>query len=89
MIPKLRRNKKQDDTRSMGGCEQVFVSLAVILLGLGFCLIPLLFGFGTINYRGNKGPGGAAALIIGILFLIYGLVGLCLGLVKAVSRRSK
>ena len=66
----------------MGGCEQVFVSLVVILLGLGFCLIPLLFGFGTINVRGNKGPGGAAALIIGGLFLIYGLVGLCLGLVK-------
>ena len=82
----MRRNKKQG-TRSPGGCEQVFVSLVVILLGVGFCLIPLFFGFGTINYRGNKGPGGAAALIIGGLFLIYGLVGLCLGLVKAVRRK--
>ncbi|HEX8190045.1 MAG TPA: hypothetical protein VF586_16940 [Pyrinomonadaceae bacterium] len=86
MIPKLRRNKKQD-ARSMRGCEQIFVSLVVILLGIGFCLIPLFFGFGTVNYRGNKGPGGAAALITGGLFLVYGLVGLCLGLFKAVRRR--
>ena len=81
MRPSKRRGK-----RPVGAGEQVFVSLFVILLGVGFCLIPLFFGFGTINVRGNKGPGGAAALIIGGLFLIYGLVGLCLGLVKAVRK---
>jgi polyferredoxin len=78
MRPAKRRSK-----RPTGPGEQIFVSLVVILLGLGFCLIPLFFGFGTINVRGNKGPGGAAALIIGGLFVIYGLVGLCLGLFKA------
>ena len=84
MRPVQRRRK-----RPTGPGEQIFVSLVVILLGLGFCLIPLLFGFGTINYRGNKGPGGAAALIVGVLFLIYGVVGLCLGLAKAVRGKSK
>jgi polyferredoxin len=78
MRPARRRSK-----RPTGPGEQIFVSLVVILLGLGFCLIPLFFGFGTINVRGNKGPGGAAALIIGGLFVVYGLVGLCLGLFKA------
>ena len=78
MRPAKRRSK-----RPTGPGEQIFVSLVVILLGLGFCLIPLFFGFGTINVRGNKGPGGAAALIIGGLFVLYGLVGLCLGLFKA------
>ena len=82
MRPSKRRSK-----RPTGPGEQIFVSLVVILLGVGFCLIPLFFGFGTINYRGNKGPGGAAALIVGILFMIYGLVGLCLGLFKAVRKR--
>ena len=82
MRPSKRRGK-----RPVGAGEQIFVSLFVILLGVGFCLIPLFFGFGTINVRGNKGPGGAAALIIGGLFLIYGLVGLCLGLVKAIGRK--
>ena len=82
MRPPKRRGK-----RPVGAGEQIFVSLFVILLGSGFCLIPLFFGFGTINYRGNKGPGGAAALIVGILFMIYGLVGLCLGLFKAVRKR--
>lgn len=84
MIPAKKRSK-----RPTSAGEQIFVSLFVILLGFGFCLIPLLFGFGTINYRGNKGPGGAAALIVGVLFLIYGLVGLCLGLAKAVRGKSK
>ena len=82
MRPSMRRSK-----RPTGPGEQIFVSLFVILLGLGFCLIPLFFGFGTINVRGNKGPGGAAALIIGGLFLIYGFVGLCLCLFKALRRR--
>jgi hypothetical protein len=84
MRPARRRRK-----RPTGPGGQIFVSLVVILLGFGFCLIPLLFGFGTINYRGNKGPGGAAALIVGVLFLIYGMVGLGLGLAKAVRGRSK
>ena len=83
MRPARRRNKKPAGRRPTGPGEQIFVSLVVILLGLGFCLIPLFFGFGTINVRGNKGPGGAAALIIGGLFVLYGLVGLCLGLLKA------
>jgi polyferredoxin len=82
MRPARSRNKKPT-----GPGEQIFVSLVVILLGLGFCLIPLFFGFGTINVRGNKGPGGAAALIIGGLFLLYGLVGLCLGLFKVLRRK--
>lgn len=81
------RPAKKRGKRPVGAGEQIFVSLVVILLGFGFCLIPLFFGFGTINVRGNMGPGGAAALVIGGLFLIYGLVGLCLGLVKAVNKK--
>jgi hypothetical protein len=81
------RPARKRSKRPTGPGEQIFVSLVVILLGFSFCLIPLFFGFGTINVRGNKGPGGAAALVIGGLFLIYGLVGLCLGLVKAVNRK--
>ena len=84
MRPSKRRSK-----RPTGPGEQLFVSLVVILLGLGFCLIPLFFGFDTINVRGNKGPGGAAALIIGVLFVLFGLVGLCLGLAKILGRIIK
>ena len=87
MRPARRRSKRPDGQRPTGPGEQIFVSLLVILLGLGFCLIPLFFGFGTINVRGNKGPGGAWALIVGGLFLIYGLVGLGLGLLKALRRK--
>lgn len=65
------------------GCEQIFVSLVVILLGRGLCLIPFILGWGvTANIGGNRGPGGAAALIVGSLLMIYGLVGLCLGVLK-------
>lgn len=72
--------QKRSATR---GCEQIFVSLVVILLGSGLCLIPFILGWGvTANIGGNRGPGGAAALIVGSLLMIYGLVGLCLGVLK-------
>ena len=76
--------------RSPGGCEQIFVSVVVILLGIGLCSIPFLFGWNvTANIRGNRGPGGAASLIVGALLLIFGLVGLCLGVVKALTGKFK
>jgi len=82
------RPSKRRSKRPTGPGEQIFVSLFVILLGIGFCLIPLFFGLEkNINYRGNVGPGAAASLIIGGLFLVYGLVGLCLGLLKAVRNK--
>ena len=90
MRPARRRNKKPADRRPTGPGEQIFVSLVVILLGGGFCLIPLIFGWNTtINYRGNRGPGAAASFILGSLFIIFGLVGLCLGVYKSLTGRFK
>ena len=84
------RPSKRLGKRPTSAGEQIFVSLIVILLGLGFCLIPLVFGLEkNINYRGNVGPGAAASLIVGGLFLIYGLVGMFLGLAKAVRGLNK
>ena len=78
MRPRQRRSQ-----RPAGAGEQIFVSLVAILFGAALCLIPLLFGLNvTANIGGNRGPGGAAALIVGVLVLIYGLIGLCLGVVK-------
>ena len=81
---------RKRSTPSPGGREQVFVSLVVILFGIGLCLIPVFLGWNvTANIRGNRGPGGAAALIVGALMLIYGLIGLCLGVVKVLRGKSR
>ena len=85
MRPSKRRSK-----RPVGAGEQLLVSLVVILFGAALCLIPLVFGLNvTANIRGNRGPGGAAALIVGGLCLIYGLIGLCLGVAKVLRRVNK
>jgi hypothetical protein len=65
------------------GCQQIIGALIFILFGVGACLIPLFLGLNaTANIRGNRGPGGAAALILGVLCIIYGLIRLCVILVK-------
>ena len=70
--------------------EQIFVSLVVIVFGTALCLIPLVLGLNvTANIGGNRGPGGSAALIVGGLLLIYGLIGLCLGVVKVLRRVNR
>jgi hypothetical protein len=80
---------KKDPKKPTSPGEQIFVSLIVILFGTVLCFIPLVFSLNvTANIGGNRGPGGAAALIVGDLFLIYGLIGLCLGVVKVLRRQA-
>jgi hypothetical protein len=69
------------------GCKQITAALIFILFGIGACLIPLFLGLSaTANIGGNRGPGGGAALILGVLCIIYGLIRLCVILVKALIK---
>jgi hypothetical protein len=72
-----------------GGIEQVIVSLFVIALGVGFCLIPLFFGWHVPTRYGATGPGGAGALIIGLIFLLFGLLGLVVSFFKLLMKLFK
>lgn len=84
------RPSKRQSKRAVGAGEQIFVSLVVILFGGALCLIPFVFGFNVVaNVGGNRGPGGAAALVVGGLFVIYGLIGLCLGVAKIFTGVNK
>ena len=90
MIRAVKHTTKKRKGFFPGGVEQVFVSLFLILLGAGFCLIPIVFGLNaTVSNRGNRGPGGLAALIVGIPFLLLGLVGLCNSIIKFLVRMVK
>jgi hypothetical protein len=80
-----RTNNGSEPTPS--GCQQITAALILILFGIGACLIPLFLGLNaTANIRGNRGPGGGAALILGVLCIIYGLIRLCIILVKALIK---
>jgi hypothetical protein len=72
-----------------GGIEQVITSLFLIALGVGFCLIPLFFGWHVPTKYGATGPGGAGALIFGLIFLMLGLLGLAVSFFKLIIKIFK
>lgn len=81
-------NNQSDSTPS--GCNQIVGALIFIVFGLAFASIPLFLGMNVVsNVRGNRGPGGAGAIIVGAFCVLFGLGRLCVIFVKGLTGRLK